>query len=91
MVLKELLLEKLDALLPEEQERVMEFLDFLEFSRKAKVGQFLPQENAVSPLGKRLREIRAEIIASGEPLLTAEQADREKAERRGGYEGEYNE
>lgn len=39
----------------------------------------------ISPLGRKLRRIRAEIIASGEPLLSWEEIDREVAERRGGY------
>jgi len=85
MVVKELLLEKWEALLPEEQAKVIEFL---EFSRKAKVRQLSPEEIVVSTLGNRLREIRAEIIASGEPLLTPEEADLEKVERRGGYQGD---
>jgi len=88
MVVKELLLEKWEALLPEEQEKVIEFLEFLEFSRKAKERQLSPEEIVVSTLGNRLREIRAEIIASGEPLLTPEEADLEKVERRGGYQGD---
>lgn len=87
MTIKELLIKKLETLLPEEQEKVIEFVDFLEFSRHVKERQSLPNDKAVSPLGNRLREIRAEIIASGEPLLTSEQADEEKAERRGGYQG----
>ena len=86
MTIKELLIEKVANLLPEEQEKVVEFINFLEFSRHVKERQSLPKDKAVSPLGNRLREIRAEIIASGEPLLTSEQADCEKAERRGGYQ-----
>jgi virulence-associated protein VagC len=35
-----------------------------------------------TPLGKRLRELRAKIVASGEPLLTAEDIDREIDEQR---------
>jgi hypothetical protein len=35
-------------------------------------------------LGQKLRKIRQEIIDSGMPLLTADEADKEKAERRGG-------
>lgn len=75
MTIKKLLIEKLKTLLPEEQEKVIEFVDFLGYSRQAKIQQLSPNNNAVSPLGSRLREIRAEIIASGEPLLTPEQAD----------------
>ena len=41
---------------------------------------------STSSLGKKLRAIRQEIIASGIPLLTAEEVDKEKAERRGGYQ-----
>lgn len=85
MAVKELFIQKLEALLPDEQEKVIEFIEFLEFSRKAKVQN---KEKAVLPLGKRLREIRAEIIIAGEPLLTPEEVDHEKAERRGGYQGD---
>jgi hypothetical protein len=35
-----------------------------------------------TPLGKRLCELRAKIVASGEPLLTAEDIDREIDEQR---------
>ena len=39
-----------------------------------------------SPLGRRLLELRAQAIATGEPLLTTwEELDAEIAERRGGY------
>lgn len=46
-----------------------------------------------TPLGKRLWELRAKIIASGEPLLDWEGVAREVAERRGteyGEDGETN-
>lgn len=36
-----------------------------------------------TPLGQRLWNIRARIVASGEPLLTWDDIDRELAERRG--------
>ncbi|WP_373480498.1 hypothetical protein [Geminocystis sp.] len=39
-----------------------------------------------SELGKKLRAIRAEIIAEGEPLLTAEQVEIEKKIRQGEYQ-----
>jgi hypothetical protein len=39
---------------------------------------------AVSPLGRRLREIRRRFIEEGGKLLTSEELDREIAERRGG-------
>lgn len=37
----------------------------------------------VSPLGARLREIRDEYLAGGGVLLTAEELDEERAQRRG--------
>ena len=37
----------------------------------------------VSPLGMQLREIRTQYVANGGELLTAEQFDRELAQRRG--------
>jgi len=35
-------------------------------------------------LGRRLRELRKRIVASGEPLLDWDELEREIAERRGG-------
>jgi hypothetical protein len=37
-----------------------------------------------SQLGKRLRQIRAEIVADGEHLLTQDELEKEIANRRGG-------
>ena len=37
-----------------------------------------------TPLGRRLRELRKRIVASGEPLLDWDDLEREIAERRGG-------
>jgi len=39
-----------------------------------------------SPLGQRLRVLRARIVASGLPLLNDDELDQEIAERRGGIE-----
>jgi hypothetical protein len=39
-----------------------------------------------TPLGRRLWEIRARIVASGEPLLGWKEIEREVADRRGGHE-----
>jgi hypothetical protein len=40
----------------------------------------------MSPLGKRLMEIRRKFIAEGGKLLSREELDQEIAERRGGYQ-----
>lgn len=42
----------------------------------------------ISPLGQKLREIRRRIVASGEPLLSWDELEKELAERRGGVPGE---
>lgn len=72
----EQILDKLPALNADEQEKVLAFIDSLERQKQ--------QLKSSSKLGNKLRQIRQEIIDSGLPLLTAEEADREKAERRGG-------
>jgi len=43
-------------------------------------------ERPRSALGRRLREIRERIVASGIPLLNAEELEAEIAERRGSRE-----
>jgi len=37
-------------------------------------------------LGERLRQIRSRIVASGEPLLTQDEIEKEIASRRGGLQ-----
>ncbi|MBD2498313.1 hypothetical protein [Nostoc sp. FACHB-280] len=73
----EQILDKLQELNADEQEKVLAFIDSLESQKH--------QIKHGSKLGKKLRAIRQEIIDSGLPLLTAKEADIEKAERRGGY------
>lgn len=46
-------------------------------------GEARPPAGARTPLGSRLRSLRAAIIASGEPLLDLDGVRREVAERRG--------
>ena len=40
--------------------------------------------NEITPLGRRLRQLRNEFIAQGGKLLNREELERELAERRGG-------
>jgi hypothetical protein len=49
-------------------------------------GDAVGAERPRSALGRRLREIRARIVASGVPLLNAEELEAEIAERRGSRE-----
>ncbi|MDF5710802.1 MAG: hypothetical protein PUP90_24800 [Nostoc sp. S4] len=69
-----------------------------QFNAGNRLGKFFPTFNAragalprqkpksKSLLGERLRKIREEIVASNIPLLDWQGVEREKAERRGGYQ-----
>ena len=71
------LLEKWQSLDPEQQQQVLAFIDSIHPTQKP--------TKPISPLGEKLRKIRQEIIVSGIPMLTAEEIEQEKSERRGGY------
>jgi Protein of unknown function (DUF2281) len=68
------LLAKWRSLPKEKQEEVLDFVEFLHV------------KNSVhkASLGESLRQIRAKIVASGEPLLTQDEIVKEIASRRGG-------
>ncbi|MBP0030400.1 hypothetical protein [Roseofilum sp. Guam] len=71
------LLEKWQSLDSEEQQQVLAFIDAIYQTKKT--------TKPSSPLGEKLRKIRQEIIESGIPLLSSEEIQQEKSERRGGY------
>ena len=81
---EQLLLEKWRSLPKDKQQEVIDFVEFLEF-KKTTTARQEAESKSKPPLGERLRRIRGEIVASGEPLLDWEGVEREKAERRGGY------
>lgn len=85
MSTEQLLLEKWRALSPDKQQEVMDFVDFLEFKITATT-QHQAELKSKPKLGERLRKIREEIVASNVPLLDWEGVEREKAQRRGGYQ-----
>ena len=74
----EQLLNQWQTLEPDEQAKVLAFIDSISQQKK--------RTKSTSNLGKKLREIRQEIIASGIPLLTEIEVEKEKAARRGGYQ-----
>ncbi len=71
------LLAKWRSLDKEKQEEVLDFVEFLHLKKS---------ENKV-PLGERLRQIRALIVASGKHLLDEDEIEKELASRRGGLQG----
>ncbi len=77
------LLAKWRSLPKEKQEEVLDFVEFLHI--KTLEPQPVTRPNK-PPLGERLRKIRAEIVESGEPLLTQDEIEKEIASRRGGLQ-----
>jgi hypothetical protein len=77
MISEQELLTKWRSLPQDKQEEVLNFVDFL----------YLKTTVQKPPLGERLREIRSKIVASGKPLLNADEIEQELAIRRGGIQG----
>jgi hypothetical protein len=82
MTVEQVLLEKWRGLPPPQQQEVMDFVEFLESKQTVVKTENQPQPRSL--LGDRLRKIRAEIVASGTPLLNWSGVEQEKAERQAG-------
>ncbi|MDJ0575233.1 MAG: hypothetical protein QNJ65_08715 [Xenococcaceae cyanobacterium MO_234.B1] len=70
------LIEKWRNLPLDKQQQVLQFVESLNQQKQHKQTE----------LGKRLRQIRAKIVASGEPLLNREGIEQEVINRRGGLQ-----
>ncbi|BAQ63148.1 hypothetical protein GM3708_3554 (plasmid) [Geminocystis sp. NIES-3708] len=79
------------------KEKINNYLDKLPTSKLEEIASYIERiyqaeesehksTKQPSELGKKLRAIRSEIIAQGEPLLTAEQVEIEKRIRQGEYQ-----
>jgi hypothetical protein len=68
---------------PSENAVLLAALRALGERRQAEEGNRRESLPRVSPLGVQLRDIRAQYVAGGGELITAEQLDREIAQRRG--------
>ncbi|GCL37237.1 MULTISPECIES: hypothetical protein [Sphaerospermopsis] len=77
MISEQELLTKWRSLPQDKQEEVLKFVEFMQLKTTVKK----------PPLGERLREIRSRIVASGKPLLNADEIEQELAVRRGGIQG----
>jgi hypothetical protein len=88
MSVEQSILEKLRILPPEKQQEVLDFAEFLtqKIERvpftQDEIQSSSQDEISKSPLGQRLRAIRAKIVASGESLLTVSDIEQEMAEQR---------
>lgn len=67
----------------DKQDEVLDFVQFLQV-KTVKPQPATPANK--SQLGQRLRQIRAEIVASGTHLLTRDELEKEMASRRGGLQ-----
>ncbi len=88
---EQLLIKKWRLLPVDKQQSVIDFVSFLEsnYYLEKKDDQIQKQiDKQPSELGKKLRQIRAEIIASGVPLLTEEEVEQEKKDRQGEFTGD---
>ena len=70
------LIEKWRNLPFDKQQQVLQFVESLNEQKQSKQTE----------LGQRLRQIRAKIVASGEPLLNREEIEEEVINRRGGLQ-----
>jgi hypothetical protein len=70
------LLTKWRSLPQDKQEEVLDFVEFL----------YVKTSVNKASLGERLRQIRSRIVASGEPLLSRDEIEKEIASRRGGLQ-----
>jgi hypothetical protein len=86
MTTEQMLLEKWRSLPQEKQQQVLALVETFWGEEKPQDPVAFYQPKTL--LGTRLKEIRAEIVASGEPLLDWEGIEGEKNERRGGYQGD---
>lgn len=82
---EQLLLEKWRLLPPDKQQEVIDFVKFLEL-KKTSATKHKAEPKSKPSLSERLRKRREAIVASGVPMLDWEGVEREKAERRGGYQ-----
>jgi len=95
MTLEQAILAQVRNLTPEEQQQVLAFAESLAHrpgsttAQSPESGQLTANgskhslaRERIPSLGQRLRELRAQIVASGEPLLTPEEIQHEISEQR---------
>ena len=87
MTNEQILLERWRKLPDDKQQQVLELVESF-FLGEQTITDPVASYQPKTELGKRLQKIRTEIVASGARLLDLEGIEREKAERRGGYQGD---
>jgi hypothetical protein len=83
---EQILLETWHSLTADKQQEVIDFLQFLQQKYPAKNELLNREKQERLEKVQKLQNIRDKIVASGEPLLTAEEIEKEVLERRGGVQ-----
>ena len=83
---EQILLETWHSLTADKQQEVIDFLQFLKHKYPAKNELLNREKQERLKKVKKLQSIRDKIVASGEPLLTADEIEKEVLERRGGVQ-----
>jgi hypothetical protein len=86
LIAEEALLSKWRNLTPDRKQQVIDFVEFLELKQPSPTSISTNAPTPKTSLGAKLQQIRQKIVASGVPLLTDEEIEREVRERRGGYQ-----
>lgn len=88
MTIREIYEQHIRRLSPEERLELVALIahEMAHPSRPVPTAVATDLERPMSELEKEVRELRARIVATGEPLLDADEVLREVAERRGGLE-----
>lgn len=87
MTAEQLLLERWRSLPPDDQAQVLQFVEFLHFSRAEPSLSACAPEPSHSSRADKLRALRTQIDAAGEPQLSWAEIDEELEARQGGSRG----
>jgi hypothetical protein len=83
---EQILLETWQTLTPDKQQEVIDFMQFLQQKYPSKNELLNREKQERLEKVQKLQNIRDKIVASGEPLLTVDEIEKELLERRGGVQ-----
>jgi hypothetical protein len=83
---EQILLETWQSLTADKQQEVIDFLQFLKYKYPPENKSLNREKQERLEKVQKLQNIRDKILASGQPLLTADEIEKEVLERRGGVQ-----
>jgi hypothetical protein len=83
---EQILLETWQSLTADKQQEVIDFLQFLKHKYSPENKSLNREKQERLEKVQKLQNIRDKILASGQPLLTADEIEKEVLERRGGVQ-----